>query len=304
MTYHVDPAKAALLNLREGPKPAAIIVALSQGTLVTKLGEYVSQPDWWQVTAHLDGNDVDGFVKASFLAPGTPVATPPVVLPEIPEVHLRNNDNKRSQDYGRAFPLDEVGMPSRNNGTDAQKASDLLKIIEYLDPGKNSHKRYKASGGKTFCNIYAYDYASVSGVYLPRVWWKETAIISIANGSVPPVNYGNTVRELNANSLHDWFEEFGVVFGWKRVFSIADLQGAANAGEVAIMVAKRANVARSGHIVAVIPEHNGFKAAVSDGKIVRPVESQAGSANFKAKVKTKRWWQNSKFQSFGFWVHA
>ncbi|MEM7426724.1 MAG: SH3 domain-containing protein [Pseudomonadota bacterium] len=305
MAHHVDPAKATLLNLREGPKPAAAIIALPQGTMVTKMAEHPRQADWWQVTAHISGNNVDGFVKSGFLAPGAPAIIPPVVLPAIPEVHLDRRGNRRSESGGRARLLDEAAMPARGSGTAAQKAQDILNIISYLDPERSAHRRYKATGGKTFSNIYAYDYAYLCGVYLPRVWWRSKSLVSIASGNVPPVSYGQTVLEMDANSLHDWFEEFGAGFGWRQLFSVGDLQSAANAGEAAIIVAKRANLASSGHIVAVVPEHGGVCAAVSGGKVVRPVESQAGIVNFRAKVKSKRWWQaTDRFQSFGLWTHV
>ena len=48
------------------------------------------------------------------------------------------------------------------------------------------------------------------------------------------------------------FEDYGLGFGWRRVFAEQEMQERANAGEVCIIVAKRTNVARSGHINAVI----------------------------------------------------
>lgn len=70
-------------------------------------------------------------------------------------------------------------------------------------------------------------------------------------------------------------------------------------------VAKRADLARSGHIVAVLPEHGGFKAKRnSAGEVLQPVESQAGVSNFRFEVQGSHWWQKAKFQSYGFWRHG
>jgi len=301
MLFHVDPKTTTLLNLREEPKPGPIIAAMPQGTRVRKLNEHQSKPVWWQVETSISNEAVTGFTHSSFLVEGEPPVLADVDLTGIPAVNLRKNGKIRSQNGGRAFPLDERGMPSRGNGTISQRAQALIDIINYLNPGKSSHRRYWPGGGKTFCNIYAYDYAMRCGVYLPRVWWKDSALVSIGQGSVPDVLYGKTVRELSANMLHDWFGEFGPQFGWRRALSVDELQTAANEGQVAIIVAKRANAARSGHIAAVVPEHGGIQAARANGQVTRPVESQAGSTNYRAKVKSRRWWQAAQFQSFGFW---
>lgn len=130
------------------------------------------------------------------------------------------------------------------------------------------------------------------------------ALLKIASGTIPPVLYGNTVREMTANMLHDWFIDYGAIYGWARVFDADVLQSAANNGKVAIIVAKRVNVAKSGHIVAVVPETPAVQAAKSGGLVVRPVQSQAGANNFMAQVPGTRWWADAtKFSSFGFWVH-
>jgi len=302
MVFHVDPKKAAQLNLRVAPKPGAIIVSLPQGTTVDKLSEHPASPAWWQVAAELNGQPVTGFVNSNFLKAGSGDTIPLDSSIKLPEAHLARKGSRRNQNFGRAFPLDEPDMPTRGGASAGEKAEQLVSIIRYLDPGRPAHKRYLAGGGKTYCNIYAYDYCQRGGVYLPRVWWTSAAIEQFRQGNRPAVLYGNTVREMTANMLHDWFLDYGKGFGWRRAFSTDDLQSAANKGEVAMIVAKRQNLARSGHILAVVPEHGNLSAARNDGVVVRPVQSQAGSVNFTAKVPGTRWWLASKFQSFGFWV--
>lgn len=299
MKFHVDPDKAIQLNLRTGLKPATIIAVLPAETNVTKISEHPSDLIWWEVDAELNGDNVQGYVHSNYLKEGHVEDISPVLKGKYPEAHLKKNGKSRAMDGGRAFPLDETSMPARTN----KAASELVKIINYLEPDKTSHKRYVATGGKTFCNIYVYDYACRCEVYLPRVWWKDKALIAISQGQHVDVKYGKTVREMNANMIHDWFIDYGQIFGWKRLFSPSKLQSAANSGKVAIIVAKRTNLSRSGHIVSVVPEHGSIDAGKKAGIVTRPVQSQAGSTNFTAKPSSKVWWDDTRFQSFGFWVH-
>ena len=113
------------------------------------------------------------------------------------------------------------------------------------------------------------------------------------------------MRELNANRLHDWFEDYGSDFDWKRVLSLDVLQAAANNGEVCVVVAQRADLNRSGHITTVVPEHNGYNATRSaTGEVLRPLESQAGRINYRFYSKPKAWWTDKRFQAFSFWRQA
>jgi len=295
----VDQAKASQLNLRKGVVPAEIIAVLAAGTVVEKLAEVAGQTNWWQVRAEPPGGAVTGFLNSDFLAPKAAANTPPAAIGQLPPSHLSPRGHRRRDEHGRAFPLDESGMPTRG----APDPAMTLQIAGWLKPDSATHKRWWPGNNQTFCNIYAYDFCQRMGVFLPRVWWTATAIQAIKAGQQVQVAYGSTVTELNANALHDWCAEFGPGFGWTRVFTPGELQSAANAGKAGIIVAKRHDLGRSGHIVAVLPETPALKAAVSGGEVVRPVQSQAGSRNFTAEVPTQRWWLGSQFQSFGFWVH-
>jgi hypothetical protein len=298
--WFVDPAKAAQLNLRSGVAPAPVLAVLPANAVVEKLGAVASDPNWWQVRATLSGANVVGFAHSAYLTAHAGAKPAPITVVKLPQCHLNASGHKRTDSTGHAFPLDETGMPTRT----AKTAAETLTIINWLEPDKTSHARYQAGGGKTFCNIYAYDFCQRMGAFLPRVWWTSKAIVSFAKGIPVPVAYASTVSELNANALHNWFEDFGPDFGWTRVFDADALQAAANAGQVAIIVARRVDLNRSGHILAVVPETATLKAALKAGKVVRPVQSQAGSVNFTAKVTATQWWLDTKFRSFGFWIHA
>lgn len=303
---------ASSLNLRSRPEvlPSTRIAVLSQGTDVTKLAD-ASVPGWWEISVSLHGRDTQGFVASRFLAP---VGSASGQLPgglntsggKIPVVHLSkgNASVTRARDGGRAHPLGEAGMPERDGTTPTAKAGDLVDIVNYLDSPKSTHLRYKKKGNTTFCNIYAYDYCYLAGVFLPRVFWTPASVSDLNSGKTVEPRYGRTVGELNANMTHDWFEDFGDDFGWSRETDVDDLQNAANAGEVCIIVAQRRDRNRSGHILAVVPENGGHKAVRRNGKVTRPLQSQAGVVNFRFGAGSRRWWLDSKFRSFSFWRHA
>jgi hypothetical protein len=127
----------------------------------------------------------------------------------------------------------------------------------------------------------------------------------IRDGQKVPVKYGDTIRELNANMLHDWLEDYGLIFGWKRAVNLDVLQAAANNGGVCIIVARRNDLNRSGHITAVVPENDSYQAARNpSGEVLRPVESQAGIKNYRIVTKAKSWWLDARYESFAFWRHV
>ena len=315
-TQHFKPAHQVVplqLNLRSAPRvaPSTWSATLNQGCKV----EVVSQlaDGWVQVRVQINQVVRDGFVAERFLAPA-PASRggfDPVEAPLVPEhtftpVHLQQNRKTitRAFDGGRAYPLGETGRPQRTASKPETRASQLLKIIDYLDCAVTDHKRYLSQGGSTFCNIYAYDYCCLAGVYLPRVWWTDRALQRIVRGENVVVAYGESVRELNANALHDWLEDYGTAFGWHREVDLTTLQAAADAGEVCLTVARRKDLNRSGHVLAVVPQQPAFQAQRdAAGRVTRPVESQAGARNFKYAVNRSAWWLDDKFQAFAFWRH-
>lgn len=304
-THFVDPDLTMALNLRKGPKPAERVAVLPAGTNITKIAEHADDPIWWQVNARLPNRDVMGWLHSGYLAVGTFGFSPSAHSSgSIPESHLSGLKGRRSLDGQRARRLGEADQVTcALNG--ANRKDCLVRLAQYLEPDKSSHLRYKPSGGTTYCNIYAHDFCNLAGVFLPRVWWKPEALTKIEAGENVKAAYGTTVNEIRANELHDWFEEYGEAFGWSAATDATELQDAANQGKTAVIVAKRWNTGKSGHITMVIPEHAGFSAARDgNGAVLRPVESQAGSANYTAVVKSNRWWLGQQFQSHGFWINS
>jgi hypothetical protein len=179
----------------------------------------------------------------------------------------------------------------------------LLQIIDWIEV--ENRERWRPTATSTFCNIYAYDVCYLAGVYLPRVWWRPKALVALAAGERVVPRYDDTLHELNANALCDWFEDHGSVFGWQRALNPNDLQDAANAGELAIIVAQRLDLNRSGHIQIVAPEHETFSARRSDSQSLLPLQSQAGARNFRYGFLGQRpWWAvTTQFRKHGFWIN-
>lgn len=140
---------------------------------------------------------------------------------------------------GRAYPLGEAGRPARAGGDAASLAASVSAIVDYLDVATPPICATSRRAAPPYCNIYATDLAYLCGVYLPRVWWTDRALLQLREGAQVAVEYGRTVRELNANSLYDWLEDHGPAFGWRREVELTALQAAANAGQVCVIVARR-----------------------------------------------------------------
>ncbi|HWK03296.1 MAG TPA: hypothetical protein VNS58_06675 [Puia sp.] len=210
-------------------------------------------------------------------------------------VHLRANNPAATLEAtppdSQPFPLNEGGtMPFNTSTVAGPKIDSLKKIIAFLGVSKPSHLRYQPGGGKTFCNIYVYDLAYLMGrdidqYYIPRVWWTDAAVTKIRNGIPQIPSIGVTLREMTANDLHDWFDSFGGNFGWVRQNDLDHLQESVNStGDIGVLVGKKA--VGHGHITIVVPEQTpepaGIFSAVrnSAGKVINPLQSQAGATNF------------------------
>jgi len=286
------------------------IARMREGQVVRLLGDAASP--WKRVRAIIDGADVVGFASGRFLAPlqGDLVLPVPPVGPDIPAVHFRpgNVQSRRDRPAGRASPLGEPGRPSRTPGAPAaQRLTELDAVVTWLDVENSA--RWQPEGGLTFCNVYAADFCFLAGVYLPRTWWKDKALMAIARGQTPEVVYDETIRELRADDLLAWLLDFGPQFGWHRVFDATALQTAANAGGVGVVCADRDAIGRPGHITVVLPETVEVPATRdADGNVLLPVQSQAGAVN-RARFTglgavNGAWWQDSKFRDRGFFVHV
>lgn len=297
------------------------IALLPPGQVVNVLG--ASAPGWVRVRG-ADGANVIGHMALSRLAAmGVPVpapaaapspsplpapAPPPApapALPALPPARMRENNPKATRQSTTAypFPIGEAGRPTRDPAAPAaQRVQQLRALADWLDVERSA--RYLPGGGKTFCNIYAADYLYLAGVYLPRVWWTGPALLRFGQGQAVDVVYGDTVSEILADQLLEWLLRFGPGFGWRRVFDASALQAAANAGGVGVICADAAVVGRHGHITVVVPEdatHSAVRDA--DGHVLQPLQSQAGSRNFRYGSAGPSWWQSTHYRDRGFFVH-
>lgn len=303
---------ADALRLRSTPNTDShrnILSVLPNGQLVEKIADSIA--GWWEVRVISDRNpQVTGFVASRYLQQVVPTAAPsPPSVPAsvlaslVTAVHLQENRSSvaRNVTTGRAYPLGEPQRPSRDQSSEASAAASLHRFVQWLNVEQSA--RYAPTSSSTYCNIYAHDYCYLSGVFLPRVWWSGRALIDLSNRTQVPVQYGQTVNELNANSLLRWLLEWGDDFGWRRVFDLTELQAEANRGKVAIICARNVNENRSGHICAVVPENNSHRAARNgDGSVRIPLQSQAGRIN-KKYFNNSLWWFGSTFVDFGYFVH-
>ncbi len=255
---------------------------------------------WWRVTTTLNDSPAEGFVNRKFLSPaGGPAPTAQgISRVDLPTTGMSvTRENKL-----RSHPLTEEPPTRRHSSDTAEKRVEAIRrLIDWFKV--ESSARYLPGGGSTFCNIYAYDYCFMTEAYLPRVWWTTQALLKLQSGQSVPIKYGETVEELTANALNNWFKDWTEHFGWKRVFSLTELQDAANAGKVCITVARAKPHSHNGHghIVAVVPETGAFKAKRENGQVVKTVQSQAGAHNHDYVVQG--WWDERTYADFGHWVH-
>nr|GEU80794.1 hypothetical protein [Tanacetum cinerariifolium] len=298
--YQVIPLE---LNLRSAPRvePGTVLARLRQGQQVAAVSVTPAPPaGWLRVRADLQGTAVEGFVKAAYLKPvqsPAPLPAPPATLPNIPEARLPSSGPIRRNQNGdgpRVYDLTEANLPGRPGPTPTDQAHQLGAIVAYL--AVRSSPRYAAGTGKTYCNIYAHDYCHLAEVYLPRVWWTRKALVQLAAGQNVTPSYGTTVQELNANSLYNWFEEFGVDFGWRRSTDLTEVQQAANLGQVCIVSGQRRDLNQPGHICAVVPETDQHYAIRKQKQVTTPLMSQAGASNFEYGGRV--WWKDARFGRF------
>lgn len=316
--FEVD-VRENLLRLRSEPKVDAnkpnanVIARLPDGHIVRIITEKEVN-GFVEVETSLLGAHHRGFASAQFLKPAPSVNSVPVVTPasEPPAEGIvavsmprkAGTVTKRTAPAG-AHSLNEPHQPSRQ-GTSADELRDeLATIIDWLAVDKPAHKRYQPHNRLTFCNIYAHDYCHLAGVYLPRVWWTPGAIEALAQGKAVEPLLGKTIDEQRANDLFRWLRDFGLRFGWRQTGTLSKLQLEVNQGAIGLIVARRKEDGRSGHIVVVVPETNEHQARRdATGEVIAPLQSQAGVSNFRYNTGRRDWWKDGQFAESAFWLHA
>lgn len=204
-----------------------------------------------------------------------------------------------------AHSLNEPGQPGRHGATPDALRAELAAIIAWLDCENPAYKRYQPRDGLTFCNIYVHDFCTLAGAYVPRAWWTSPALAKLQRGEDVPPLIGNTLREMRANDLFQWLRDYGPDYGWRQTGTLDKLQLAANQGGLGIIVARRKEDGRSGHIVMVVPETDTQRAKRdASGSVTSPLQSQAGARNFRYGGLPAGWWNGAQFAEFAFWVHG
>lgn len=289
---------ASILNIRREPR-------IEEGNIIAKTSRHSilelvdkTKTDWWKI--RVPNSSAQGFVKASYLSP---ISENLVSHTGITEVNFQADPRASLASKQMMYkPIGDSTIPFRDSTNIDSKKSTITEIISKLNVSVNV--RYQKTTQYTFCNIYAFDYCYFCKAYMPRVWWNQSAIKNLLLGHSIPAIYGETVSEIKANDLHDWFINWSEDFNWQRVYDVDTLQDFVNRGGVGIICAKRKETQRSGHIVVVVPENEKHKAFRLNDKAVYPLQSQAGTFNYNYFSSEKRaWWQGQQFVSFVFYYH-
>ena len=200
-------------------------------------------------------------------------------------------------------PISDSSIPFRDLTNAETKRESIRKLIDKLDVTKS--QRYQRTLEDTYCNVYSYDFCYFSKVYLPTIWWTDKSLEKIRNGEdVIPV-FNETVLPIYSSAIHDWFLKWGASFGWKKMTNLDEIQHKVNTeGGVGIICAKRKIVGLSGHIVPIVPETNLKKAYRENGKVIYPLQSQAGKINYNYFSKARKdWWNHERYSSHVFYYH-
>ncbi|MGA9755028.1 MAG: hypothetical protein WBV23_07780 [Desulfobaccales bacterium] len=314
--YEVD-VRQAPLRLRREPQidandPNANVMALLPDGQPVRAVKNREVNGFLEVETSLWGAHHRGFASARYLkpAPGgakvpivTPAPAPPsrgivaVYMPSQPGVVTRRTDPPD------AHSLNEPNQPGRRGATPDDLRAELAAIIDWLAVDDATHRRYQP-GKNTYCNIYAHDYCYLAGAYLPRVWWTPGAIEKLAQGKDVQPFLENTIDEQRANDLFRWLRDFGPRFGWQGTGTVSKLQLEVNQGAIGLIVARRKEDGRPGHIVAVVPETDNHRARRdAAGEVIAPLQSQAGSTNFRYGTRLN-WWRDDRFADSAFWLHS
>jgi hypothetical protein len=318
--FLVVDTRISPLRVRSDPKisspPSANVIAqLPDGHPVRAVTGAPVGKKFMEIETSLFGAHIRGFAATDFLdaAPAglsaIPIVQPAPAAPVsgIVEVFMPRPAGlvtKRTAPAD-AHSLNEPNMPIRTGTTPDELRASLNDVIDYLATDKPAHKRYKPRDGLTFCNIYAHDYCILAGVYLPRVWWTPGAIERLARGEKVEPLIENTITEMRANDLFRWLRDFGPRFGWRQTGTLTKLQQEVNQGAIGLIVARRKQDGKSGHIVAVVPETDTEHAVRNAaGEVTKPLQSQAGAVNFRRGTGTLNWWKGDQFAESAFWLHA
>lgn len=233
-----------------------------------------------------------------------PIVEDPIPDPRIKKAELLSDPASRLDSQIMKYtPMSDSSIPFRALTSLAVKKESITKLIEKLNV--EGSLRYERTIEDTYCNVYSFDYCYFSKVYLPTVWWTDEALRKVLDGQEVEAIFGETVDHIYSSAIHDWFLKWGASFGWKRMFSVEEIQNEVNANSgIGIICAKRKEIGLSGHIVPVVPESDEHKAIRENGVVIYPLQSQAGKLNhnYFSDVK-KDWWNDEMYSSHVFYYH-
>jgi hypothetical protein len=310
----VVATETGLLNVRELPQLGSTIKAqLPRDHPVMVMPDKAAN-GFVRIETNINGALVKGWTASKYLKAAPPAAVSaelalqvqPPAEPGPPAVYLPLSAGTviRRDRPANAGSLNEAGQPRRDGTTPEKLREQLAAIVAWLAVDDPKHARYQPHDGLTFCNIYAHDFCTLAGVYLPRMWWSAPALLKLASGVQVEPKYGATIDEVRANDLFRWLRDFGAYFGWRQTGSLTKLQLAANSGGIGLIVARRKEDGKSGHIVVVVPEIDKLALRDTTGEVLSPVQSQAGTVNFRYGTGKAGWWRGDQFAEFAYWVHA
>jgi hypothetical protein len=217
---------------------------------------------------------------------------------------LPDSESRLDSMENKEKPILDSSIPFRDLTSPESKRKSIHQLIDKLDV--ETSVRYQKTPEDTYCNVYSYDYCYFSKVYLPTVWWTDESLEKIKQEQEVTAVFEQTVDRIYSSAIHDWFLEWGDSFGWKRMFSVDEMQSEVNEnGGVGIICAKRKIKGLSGHIVAVVPETDLHTAYRENGKVIYPLQSQAGILNYNYFSEVRKdWWNDELYSSHVFYYHA
>ena len=83
--------------------------------------------------------------------------------------------------------------------------------------------------------------------------------MALTQGKTVEPLYGATIDEQPANDLFRWLRDFGLQFGWRQTGRLSKLPQEVNQGAIGLIVARRKQNGKSGHIV-IVPEIESMRA--------------------------------------------
>lgn len=286
MNYRVATSSLNLTDLPPTMDNSTILATIPFRHTV-KLMEK-TESDWWKVK--LLNTDKEGFIcsKDLELVDEKVNKNSDIEIPNF-EPSSKSSLDTKEETYK---PIGNPDIPFRDLTNIETKLSSIKKIIDTLDVSKSF--RYQKDEADTYCNIYTFDYCFFNKVYVPRLRWTDKAIEELEKGNEVPLIFDDTVRPFYSNYLYDWFVKSSADFGWQSIYDVDELQNKVNTnGGVGIIAAKRFILDKSGHIVVVVPETENEKAFRIDGKVIYPLQSQAGMNNYNYFSEIRKdWWAN------------